>query len=209
MPSIPDTLQLQSALDRARNGEPTAFEDLVTMASERLFVLTRRMLRGYPRLRRWEQTDDVFQNAILRLHRSLAEVKPESVRQFFGLASTQIRRTLIDLIRHHFGPEGAAAHHETDAEYLRKQNGGVVKNQPTDTDGPASLASWADFHTAVGSLPSEPREVFELLWYGGLEQKQVAGVLGVSVPTVQRRWYAARHRLAQTFDHDRPGIERG
>jgi hypothetical protein len=46
------------------------------------------MLRNYPHLKRWEQTDDVFQRAALRLYRSLGEVQPASPREFFGLATT-------------------------------------------------------------------------------------------------------------------------
>lgn len=94
-----NTTQLQALLDKAGEGDQTAYDELIVQASDRLLKLTRKMLRSYPHLRRWEQTDDVFQNAVMRLHRSLSEVQPESVRQFFGLAATQIRRTLIDLAR--------------------------------------------------------------------------------------------------------------
>jgi RNA polymerase sigma-70 factor (ECF subfamily) len=73
------------------------------------------MLRkDFARLRRWEQTDDVYQGAMLRLYQSLNRMQFESLREFFGLAATQVRRTLIDLARHHFGPEGEARHHDTD-----------------------------------------------------------------------------------------------
>ena len=105
-----NTTQLQALLDE---GDDAAYGELLFIASTRLHKLARKMLRDFPRLRRWEQTDDVFQTAAMRLHRSLSEVKPESVRQFFGLAATQIRRTLIDLGRHHYGPEGQGANHDT------------------------------------------------------------------------------------------------
>ena len=105
--------QLQALLDE---GDDAAYGELLSIASTRLHKLARKMLRDLPQLRRWEQTDDVFQTAAIRLHRSLSEVKPESVRQFFGLASTQIRRTLINLARHHYGPEGQAANQESSAD---------------------------------------------------------------------------------------------
>ena len=101
--------ELQTLLDRGVRGEEGVYDELMARASKRLLALTRKMLKNYPHVHRWEQTDDVFQTAAMRMHRSLSEVKPESVRQFFGLAAPQIRRTLIDLIRHHFGPEGATA----------------------------------------------------------------------------------------------------
>ena len=112
------TAVLQRWLEQLQHGQEADFAEardaLLNHASDRLEALTRRMLRNFPRLRRWEQTGDVLQNAVLRLHRSLATIRPESARQFYGLAAAQIRRELIDLSRHHFGPEGAAAHHHTD-----------------------------------------------------------------------------------------------
>jgi RNA polymerase sigma-70 factor (ECF subfamily) len=65
-------------LERLRGGDEAARSEVINHACVRLEALTRRMLRHYPRLRRWEQTGDVLQNAVLRLHRSLATVRPES-----------------------------------------------------------------------------------------------------------------------------------
>ena len=108
------------------------------------------MLRGFPHLRRWEQTDDVFQSAMMRLYWSLSEVQPESVRQFFGLAATQIRRTLIDLVRHHFGPLGQAAKHETNAG--RDEHGSDPPQAFAQDERPETLEAWASFHEAVDAL---------------------------------------------------------
>lgn len=173
------TVQLQALLDQ---GNEAAYGELLSIASSRLQALARRMLRDFPRLKRWEQTDDVFQTAALRLHRSLSAVKPESVRQFFGLAATQIRRTLIDLARQHFGPEGQAARHES----------GTNLDHAGPSDSPESLESWADFHEQVDRLPPEEREVFQLLWYSGTTQREAAELLGISERTVLRRYCRAR-----------------
>ena len=62
------TTRIQLRLDRLRAGDASARDELLTMACERLRRLARKMLRGYPGVRRWEQTDDVLQNATLRLH---------------------------------------------------------------------------------------------------------------------------------------------
>ena len=77
-------------------------------------ALARAMLRRYPHVRRWEETDDLLQAALMRLHRSLAEVQPEGVPHFDNLAAAQIRRELIDLARSYHGPEGLGANHHTD-----------------------------------------------------------------------------------------------
>ena len=205
-----NTTQLQGLLDLAADGKSEAYSELICHASERLLRLTRKMFANYPHLRRWEQSDDVFQSAVLRLHRSLADVKPDSVAGFFGLASTQIRRTLIDLARHHFGPEGQAAkHHSNGAGKAADDSGGALRNQSDRTVKPESLQQWADFHEAVDLLPPAEREVFQLVWYGGLPQKEIATLLQISIPTVQRRLYRARHLIHGTMQGEVPPVQEG
>ena len=60
-----DTTQFQQLLDGWAAGDEVARCRLLESAGQRLMKLTRRMLSNYPHLRRWEQTDDVFQNAVL------------------------------------------------------------------------------------------------------------------------------------------------
>jgi hypothetical protein len=50
-----------------RAGDGEARSRLIAHAGEQLRCLTRRTLKGYPAVQRWEQTDDVRQNALLRL----------------------------------------------------------------------------------------------------------------------------------------------
>ena len=76
------TTELQKWLDLLRDGDPAGQGKLIDHACERLRKLTRKMLRGYPVVRRWEQTDDVFQDAMLRLYKALVDVTPESLRHF-------------------------------------------------------------------------------------------------------------------------------
>lgn len=199
-----DTTQLQALLDLAAEGDNEAYGELIARASDRLLKLTRKMLRNYPHLRRWEQTDDVFQNAAMRLYRSLQNLKPDSVRSFMGLAALEIRRAMIDLIRHHFGPEGAAGKHHSDVFGDSTGDGGVIKNIPAQNGEPESLESWAQFHETVDQLPQEEREIFQLVWYGGLQQQEIASLLGVSNRTVQRRWYRARRFIRSVLRSQQP-----
>lgn len=189
-----NTTEIQQLLDLAAAGKDEAYDELLARSFDRLLNLTRRMIRDFPAVRRWEQTDDVFQLAALRLHRSLSEVRPDSVRSFMGLASTQIRRTLIDLARHHYGPLGHGANHHTDGDG-RAADDALLKEHAGDASSPESLEDWARFHQAVDQLPDAFREVFQILWYGGIQQADAAQLLGVSVPTIQRRWYQAQNAL--------------
>ena len=203
------TTQLQALLDLAAQGDNEAYGELIARASHRLLRLTSRMLRRYPHLQRWEQTDDVFQNAAIRLHRSLQNLRPDSVRAFMGLATLEIRRSLVDLIRHHFGPHGAARRHQSDVAGDSADDGGILKNIPDRTAQPDSLQAWAEFHDAVGQVPDDEREVFQLAWYGGLEQREIAALLGISLSTVQRRLYRARHLISQALHGEQPPTHEG
>jgi RNA polymerase sigma-70 factor (ECF subfamily) len=188
------TDEAQEWLDRHRAGDASARERLIALAQGRFVTLARVMLRRYPHVRRWEETDDLLQAALMRLHRSLADVKPEDVHHFDNLAAAQIRRELIDLARRYYGPEGQGAHHLTDG------TGGRLAQAADPSGRPASLEDWAAFHEAVDALPDEERAVVELLWYQGMSQELAAQALGVAAKTVQRRWASARLRIREALE---------
>jgi RNA polymerase sigma-70 factor (ECF subfamily) len=198
MPSVDSSAGLlQPLLGRVCQGDAAALDELLRHSSARLTMLARHMLRGFPGVRRWADTDDVLQNSLIRLVAALGEVRPASPREFLGLATLQLRRELIDLARHYFGPQGQGTNHHT--------NGGDPENSLAvaavdSTDNPASLAQWQEFHEQVGDLPATEREVVSLLYYQGLSQTEAAEVLGVSVRTVQRRWHAALEQLQRVWN---------
>jgi RNA polymerase sigma-70 factor (ECF subfamily) len=163
------------------------------------------MLKGFDRLKRWEQTDDVFQNALLRLWTALQDVRPQSAQQFYGLAALQIRRELLDLARQYYGPQGAGAHHVSlaDTDPLN-ETPRPTPEPPDTTHEPSRLAIWSEFHRQVDGLPAAEREVFDLVWYQGLTQGQAARLLGVSEPTLKRRWWSARRLLHEALQGQLP-----
>jgi RNA polymerase sigma factor (sigma-70 family) len=190
--AIDQTFQIQLRLDRLRAGDETARGELLSLACERLTRLARKMLRAYPGVARWEQTDDVLQNAALRLCRALKDVTPESPRSFFNLAAVQIRRELIDLARHHYGPQGVGANHASRGAGSEDAPDGPLDSPATESNEPGRLADWTEFHRQVEALPDEPREVFNLVWYQELTQAEAAAVLGVTERVVRWRWREAK-----------------
>jgi RNA polymerase sigma factor (sigma-70 family) len=182
------TTEAGDLLDRLRAGDDSARDRLIALAQGRFVALARAMLRRYPHVRRWEETDDLLQAALIRLHRGLAVVRPEDVAHFDNLAATQIRRELIDLARSYHGPEGIGANHHTDGI----DPGGRLARVAEDDGMPGSLEEWTAFHEAVDRLPEEERQVMDLLWYRGLTHAQAAETLGVATKTIQRRWASTR-----------------
>jgi RNA polymerase sigma-70 factor (ECF subfamily) len=196
--------QIQRCIDRLRSGDATARDELLAHAVDRLTRLTRKMLRDFPGVHRWEETDDVFQNAVLRVCRALEEVQPTTTADFFHLAAAQIRRELLDLARRYFGPQGLGARQARGAGAGSSRPGGP--NPEDTTRDPDRLAAWTDFHREVEDLPAEERAVFDLLFYQGLSQAEAAAVRDVSERTIKRRWQAARLRLSRKLGESMPGL---
>jgi RNA polymerase sigma-70 factor (ECF subfamily) len=191
-------VRLQGWIVRLQGGDAAARDALIGAAGERLRHLARRMLQSYPRVRRWEDTDDVLQNAMLRLYRTLKDVAPQTVSDFLRLGALNIRRELLDLTKHYYGPQGHGAHHAS-----------VDPNAPPDPAGqpsldPGRLTIWSEFHRLVEGLPDEEQAVFDLLWYQGLSQAEAAEVLGVTERTVKRRWQSARVKLHDALQGEAP-----
>lgn len=199
------TVQIQACLDRLRAGDEAARAELLNLACERLRNLARSMLKGYPNVHRWEQTDDVLQNAVIRLHRTLGQMPVETSRDFFRLAALNIRRELLDLAKHYYGPLGQGKHHLTNADDPSASGDAAGRGDPADlSHEPGRLAVWGEFHKQIEALPDEEREVFDLLWYQGLSQAEAAEILNVSERTIKRRWQAARLQLHDALKGEIP-----
>jgi RNA polymerase sigma-70 factor (ECF subfamily) len=196
--------EFQAHLDRMNSGDTAATDELFRHAGNRLERLARKMLRGFPGVHRWAQTDDVLQSALIRLLRSLHEVKPATAREFFALSTQQMRRELIDLSRHYFGPHGTGANHQSQAGISNGE--APAYESSTRSNEPSLLACWSEFHREVDCLPVEEREVIDLLFYHEMPQAEAAALLGVTVRTVQRRWQAALLHLHEILKGLWPGL---
>jgi RNA polymerase sigma factor (sigma-70 family) len=188
-----DTVQLHSFLDHFRAGNSEATDAFLRRLCGRLERLARGMLNTFPNVRRWADTDDVLQGALMRLLHTLGAIQPESTRHFANLAALHIRRELLDLARHFRNrldqPQGAA------------QTRGKGAALPPDPEGgPADdLDLWSAFHEQVDRLPVEEREVVGLTFYHGWTQAQIAELFGVDERTVRRRWRAAAVKLTEAL----------
>ena len=154
------------------------------------------MLRLSSDVRRWEQTDDVFQNAMMRLYRSLEQIELQDARHFFHVAALQIRRELIDLARRYQGAHGMGRNLRLAAGQGR--DGGLRRAGSSRPSRPTIRPTWPpgwSFTSAWSSCPEEDEDVFHLLWYGGLTAEEAAEALHVSARTVRRRWQSARLAL--------------
>jgi RNA polymerase sigma-70 factor (ECF subfamily) len=152
---------------------------LLAGAVNRLHVLCSSLLyRSYPRLTRPPlnlQADELLGAVVERLLKAMREVRPQTVRQFFALANQHMRWELNDLARRL--DERAAAVELRDS----------LVGAPAESSNSQVSPNTRRILDAIGSLPEEEREVFNLVRIQGMTQTEAAAVLDVSAKTVQRR----------------------
>jgi RNA polymerase sigma factor (sigma-70 family) len=204
MQSENQTVLIEGWIQRLKTGDDQARKELINCACDRLTRLSRKMLRGFHRVKRWEATDDVAQNALMRLYRTLAEIKPATAIEFYRLAATNIRRELLDLAKHYYGPQGLGANYASIEAGSQQTRAGLGRTPPANEEDSGRLEAWANFHQQVEHLPDEDKEVFDLLWYQQLPQAEVAQLLNVSERTVKRRWASARLKLHEALGGQSP-----
>lgn len=187
---------LSDLMGRLAEGDLTACDAVLERYEARVRLLVKRMLRRFPGVHRYDDTDDVFQMAALRLHRALGSMVQagEPPRSVLALAGTMVRRTLLDLARRNRGPWSHAANHDTNVD---AGGGHRVEGVASEDE---ILDRWEVFHAAVEGLPAAEREVVHLAWYMGVDQRTIAGIARCSERTVRDRWRSARARLRAALD---------
>jgi RNA polymerase sigma-70 factor (ECF subfamily) len=172
-------------LGRLGRGDLAARDELIERCQDRLRLRISQMLPHFPLVRRCETTSDVLQEVLIELNDVLKQIIPRNARHFLGLAGKQIRWKLLDLARR-----------KPQAGHLTEGSAGEAVETTHD---PARLAQWAEVHQYVQDLPEEDRELFDLIFYQGVPQALVAGVLGIPPRTLKRRWQELRIRFMTRF----------
>jgi RNA polymerase sigma-70 factor (ECF subfamily) len=192
------TAAIQHCLDALQAGtdaEPL-IRDLLERAVGRLRLLCGTLLhRGYPRLTQPPlnlETDELLDGVVAGLLTALRTVRPPTVRQFFALANQHMRWQLNDLARRLDEQPRAAALAESG-----------VAAPPGSSDSCLSQEARSMLR-AIDGLPEAEREVFDLVRIQGLTHAEVAGIVGISLKTVQRRLNRARLLLAEELADLRP-----
>jgi RNA polymerase sigma factor (sigma-70 family) len=170
--------------------------ELLDRAVRRLQLLSGAMLhRGYPRLTQPPlnlETDDLLDGVVAGLLTAMRSVRPQTVRQFFALATQHMRWQLNDLARR-LDKQPAVAGLDEEG----------VPAAPGSSDSCLSLDA-RRMLDAIEKLPEEEREAFNLVRIQGLTFPEAAEVVGVSGMTVRRRLNRARLHLAEQLADLRP-----
>ena len=190
-------IAVRHGLERLQAGDDSARRKLLEISMRRLRLLAHKILDDIPSIRRFEDTDDLLQNSVVRLWKYLAERQPETPVDYFRLAACLIRRELIDLSRHHFGQRHSTVVFESPTSAGDQAVGPPCSHRESHDDltDPQKLSQWTEFHEYVENLPEEDRSIFDLLWYQGLTMGETSELLGMPLRSLGRRWKSVRIRL--------------
>jgi RNA polymerase sigma factor (sigma-70 family) len=194
------TAVVQRYLDELAGDSPAEpiVRALLDRAVRRLHLLCATLLyRSYPRLTQPPlnlQADELLGAVAERLLKALRAARPRTVRQFFGLANQHMRWELNDLARRLDEQPAAVELHEGLVPAPASSGSGLTP------DGRRMLA-------AIGGLPEDEREAFDLVRVQGMTQAEAAQVLGVSAVTVKRRLNRGLRLLTEQLGDLRPSGE--
>ena len=189
---------VREILMQIREGDTSATERLFAYCLDRFKLLSKRIFNTRKDLHFFEESDDLLQDALIRLHSAVTNLKPETTRALMSLALQHIRWALGDLAREL----------RRKARELPLGDSDVFPAKEIHSDGePHSLFEWQNFHEQVEQLPLEEKQVFDAVFYGGASQEEVAEILGISTRTVKRRWRSARMLLHEKLQGDWPPID--
>jgi RNA polymerase sigma factor (TIGR02999 family) len=172
--------ELQTVLARARQGERSALEELVTL----LYPELRRRAAHYLRRERRGHTlqpTALVNEAYLRLFRA-DELEWNDRAHFLAAMAQQMRRILVDYAR-------ARNAHKRPGAQVRVEFQDVADVQHSQ---PIDLLAIDQALTHLAAADPRASRVVELRFFGGLMETETAEVLGISIATVKRDWLFAK-----------------
>jgi RNA polymerase sigma factor (sigma-70 family) len=185
------TIELQSLLDRLRAGDKAARRAFLEQVCGRLRRLASKILYGsFPNLQTRHDVDSIVHETWLRLMQAVDKADPPTVGDFFRLAAHKIRQVLLDMA------DRQRRIDQRETFLSRADSREANRDLGNQTYDGARLALWTEFHNKVGSLPDAERNVFEMHYYLGLPQAEIAKVTGMHPRKVSYLWIAATEALA-------------
>ena len=190
------TSQLQTLLDHLRQGDRQARREFLEQVCQRLQRLAAKILFGsFPSLQARHEVDSVVHETWLRLLQALDKADPPTVADFFRLAAHKIRQVLLDMADKQRRIDQRETFFRPADSQATTPPAGHAESGTQTYDG-AKLALWTELHNKAGRLNEPERTVFEMHYYLGLPQAEIAKVLELHPRKVSYLWIAATEELA-------------
>lgn len=173
-------------LERWRDGEREALEELVPIVYRELREMARWRVKRLPPGSAIQATALVHE-VFLRLH--TAEVNWRDRMHFFAIAARLMRQVAVE---------------EARAQQSAKRGGGWRRLQLSEAgvalpQDEMQVLAVNEALEELERLDERKAKVVEMRFFGGMENAEIAEVLGVSVDTVKRDWKFSKLWLARQF----------
>src|SRR5262245_18356383 len=151
-----------------------------------------------------ELADDIGQDSFLLAYRGISRFRlGEPLAPWFYRIVTNTARQQRRYARHRREVSLDALSLQDTAEQQLGARGDSSYATRSNRADPVEHAEWAEARTALltalATLPHKQREAVVLRYYFGYPDKQIAGILGCRLGTVQQRLHAGRARLQQAI----------
>jgi RNA polymerase sigma factor (TIGR02999 family) len=177
--TTPESKNVTRLLIAWGQGDEAARDELIPLVYETLRRIARHHLRG-ERAGHTLETAALINEAYLKLIEQ--SVSWQSRAHFFGIAARLMRQLLVDYWRARQRLKRGGDHWRISLTAAA----GIAQEQAVDL-----LAIDEALETLARVDPQRSR-IVELRFFGGLTIEETAQVMGVSTPTVERGWRAAR-----------------
>lgn len=178
------------AIERAKKGDPRAFERLYELHKRRVYSLCLRMTSNTT------EAEDLTQEVFMQLFRKLHTFRGESA------FSTWLHRLSVNSVLMHLRKKGltAVSLEETaeteDGETTRKEFGGLDSLLAGSIDR-------VNLERAIERLPRGYKTVFLLHDVEGYEHNEIADMMGCSVGNSKSQLHKARMKLREFLQDER------
>jgi RNA polymerase sigma factor (TIGR02999 family) len=180
MMTAPSSQEITQLLLAWSDGDQAALEKLTPLVYAELHRLAKGYMFG-ERRGHTLQTTALINEAYMRLI-DWKNVRWQGRAHFFGVAAQVMRRILVDFARaRHYTKRGGAAAQVSLDEAITIHE-----------DRSAELIALDEALKSLAEIDPRKSQVVELRFFGGLNAKETAEALKVSLRTVEREWNSAR-----------------
>jgi RNA polymerase sigma factor (TIGR02999 family) len=179
--------EITRLLAQASNGNKSAFDELVPLVYDELHKIASSRLRIESDGHTLTPTALVHEAYLKLVEQDRAEW--QSRAHFFAVAALAMRRILINHAKTRARQKRGGGAVRLDLEAAEKLGETAV---PFNDEQADELIALNGALTQLKEFNEEGAQIIEYRFFGGLQFKEIAEVIGVSEVTVRRRWTAAR-----------------
>src|SRR5262245_27476984 len=177
-------------VDRFKNGDQAAFNEMVTRYWDRIYAMVHQLLRNP------QDAEEVTQDAFIRAHRGLVNFRGDSA------FSTWLYQIATNLARNRYWYWWRRKRDKSvsfDAPVSNENDTTLADVLPAEVETPEDATVTQEFVGRVAAgmerLGAKHREILVLRNVKNLSYEEIAQILGISVGTVKSRIARARESL--------------